>query len=179
MKFLARLLRRWYRTIPQNETGRLLWGKYFRRLALKLIAWFLGLSIGFTLLYAVVPVPITPLMLVRCWEQAWASNRSVRLDNYWVPFSDLSPHLQLAVVCSEDQYFLEHSGFDLLAIEKAYSYNQKHERKRGASTGLRMPCGAHLRLGRASPSGPLRFRRRPGERVARARWPLDRAGDRR
>lgn len=134
MKVLARLLRRWYRAIPRDETGRLLWGKYFRRLALKLTAWFLGLSIGFTLLYSFVPVPITPLMLVRCWEQAWESNRSVRLDNYWVPLSDLSTHLQLAVVCGEDQYFLEHGGFDLRAIEKAYSYNQNHERKRGAST---------------------------------------------
>ena len=134
VKFLARLLRRWYRTIPQDETGRLLWGKYFRGLAFRLTAWFLGLTIGFTLLYAVVPVPITPLMVVRSWEQAWEAGRPVRLDNYWVPFGELSPHLQLAVVCGEDQYFLEHDGFDFRAIEKAYSYNQNHERKRGAST---------------------------------------------
>jgi len=134
VKFLARLLRRWYRTIPQDETGRLLWGKYFRRLVLKLLAWFFGLSIGSTLLFAFVPVPVTPLMLVRCWEQAWEPDRSVRLDNYWVPRSELSPYLQLAVVCGEDQYFLEHRGFDLDAIEKAYNYNLNHERKRGAST---------------------------------------------
>ncbi len=134
VKFLARLLRRWYRTIPQDESGRLLWGKYFRRLVLKITLWFLGLSVGSTLLFSFVPVPVTPLMIGRCWDQAWDPERSVRLDNYWVSYNDLSPHLQLAVVCSEDQDFLEHEGFDFQAIEKAYTYNQTHKRKRGAST---------------------------------------------
>jgi monofunctional biosynthetic peptidoglycan transglycosylase len=40
----------------------------------------------------------------------------------------------LAVVCSEDQEFLEHEGFDFNAIKKAYKYNQTHKKKRGAST---------------------------------------------
>ncbi|MEO6039130.1 MAG: monofunctional biosynthetic peptidoglycan transglycosylase [Saprospiraceae bacterium] len=111
-----------------------MWGKYFRRFVLKITLWFLGLSVGSTLLFAVVPVPITPLMIGRCWEQAWDAERSLRLDNYWVSYNDLSPQLQLAVVCSEDQDFLEHEGFDFQAIEKAYTYNQTHKRKRGAST---------------------------------------------
>ena len=46
----------------------------------------------------------------------------------------MSPPLQLAVVCAEDQDFLEHEGFDFEAIEKAYKYNKTHKRKRGAST---------------------------------------------
>ena len=37
-------------------------------------------------------------------------------------------------VCSEDQEFLEHEGFDFNAIKKAYKYNQTHKKKRGAST---------------------------------------------
>ncbi|MBX2889757.1 MAG: monofunctional biosynthetic peptidoglycan transglycosylase [Saprospiraceae bacterium] len=134
MNFIARMLRRWYRSIPRDESGKLLWGKYFRRLLLRLTLWFFGLTIGFTLLYAVVPVPLTPLMVIRCWEQAWDGDRSVRLRHQWVSFDALSPHLQLAVVCSEDQYFLEHTGFDFQAIEKAYTHNKTHKRKRGAST---------------------------------------------
>lgn len=134
VKFLARLLRRWYRSIPQDEQGRLLWGKFFRRLVLKITLWFLGLSIGGTLLFAVVPVPVTPLMIGRFWEQLWEPDRPVRLDNYWVGYKNLSPHLQLAVVCSEDQDFLEHEGFDFQAIEKAYTYNRTHKQKHGAST---------------------------------------------
>jgi monofunctional biosynthetic peptidoglycan transglycosylase len=132
--FFARILRRWYRTIPQNEFGRLLWGQYLRRLLFKLILWFFGITIGFTLLYAVLPVPVTPLMVQRCWQQAWEKDREVRLRHDWVSLSEISPHLQLAVVCAEDQEFLEHEGFDFEAIEKAYKHNKKSKRKRGAST---------------------------------------------
>lgn len=131
---ISRMLRRWYRSIPQNEYGRLLWGKYFRRLILKLTLWFFGITIGLTLLYAVLPVPVTPLMIQRCWQQAWEKDRDVRLKHDWVSFGEISPHLQLAVVCAEDQEFLEHEGFDFEAIEKAYNYNKNHKRKRGAST---------------------------------------------
>lgn len=131
---LKRLLRRWYRSIPQDSYGRLLWGIYLRRLFVKLLIWFFGLSFGFTLLYAFLPIPLTPLMLERCLQQSWDSERKVRLEHNWVPLDQLSPNLQLAVVCSEDQDFLEHEGFDFAAIEKAYKYNQTHKRKRGAST---------------------------------------------
>lgn len=134
VNFIARTLRRWYRTIPQDENGRLLWGRYFRRLFIRLTLWFFGITIGLTLFYAIVPVPLTPLMVIRTWQQAWDSERDLRLKHDWVPFHEISPHLQLAVVCSEDQYFLEHEGFDFNAIEKAYSHNKTHKRKRGAST---------------------------------------------
>jgi monofunctional glycosyltransferase len=134
MNFLARILRRIYRTIPQDAQGRLLWGRWLRRLAFRASLWFFGLSIGFTLLYRFVPVPLTPLMVQRCFEQAWDSDRSVRLKHDWISFGELSPQLQLAVVCAEDQDFLEHEGFDFEAIEKAYKYNKTHKRKRGAST---------------------------------------------
>lgn len=134
MSFVARILRRWYRRIPQDEFGRLLWWKFFRRLIFKLTLWFFGISIGITLLYAFLPVPVTPLMIQRCWQQAWDNERDVRMEHDWVSFSEISPHLQLAVVCSEDQDFLEHEGFDFEAIEKAYKYNQNHKRKHGAST---------------------------------------------
>lgn len=134
VQFFARILRRWYRGIPQDEQGRLLWGRYFRRLMLRLTLWFFGITIGLTLLYAFLPIPITPLMVQRCWQQAWDDTRAVRLKHDWVSFGELSPHLQLAVVCAEDQDFLEHEGFDFEAIEKAYKFNKTHKRKRGAST---------------------------------------------
>src|SRR5690606_18292583 len=41
---------------------------------------------------------------------------------------------QLAVICSEDQNFLKHRGFDIQAIEKAIEDNQKGKRIRGGST---------------------------------------------
>jgi monofunctional glycosyltransferase len=131
---IANIMRRWYRALPRQENGSIRWGWYFLRLGLKISAWFLGLSLLLTLLYAVLPIPVTPLMVQRCWEQAWDSERDVRWEYDWVSFKELSPHLQLAVICSEDQDFLEHEGFDFEAIEKAYKYNKTHKKKRGAST---------------------------------------------
>ena len=43
-------------------------------------------------------------------------------------------NIQLAVICSEDQKFLKHNGFDIEAIEKAYEYNKKGKRIKGGST---------------------------------------------
>lgn len=52
----------------------------------------------------------------------------------WVPMEEISPYLQLAVICAEDQTFLSHSGFDRKAIEKAMENNEKGKKLRGGST---------------------------------------------
>ena len=134
VNFIKNGLRRWYRGIPKTETGALRWGLYFRRLVLRLLLWFFGVTIGMTVLYSFLPVPVTPLMIIRNMQQANDPARTVRLEKDWVSFKNLSPKLQLAVVCAEDQEFLEHIGFDFEAIEEAYAHNQTHKRKRGAST---------------------------------------------
>jgi len=38
------------------------------------------------------------------------------------------------VICSEDQNFVKHSGFDIKAIEKAFENNKKGKNIKGAST---------------------------------------------
>ncbi len=96
--------------------------------------WFFGITIGLTILYRFLPVPFTPLMIIRSFQQAADSNRDFRWEKDWVSFDNISPRLQLAVVCAEDQEFLEHIGFDFEAIEKAMEHNQKSKRTRGAST---------------------------------------------
>jgi len=130
----ARILRRWYRNIPKNEGGNPLWGQYLRRIAIKTTLWFFGLSVGLTALYSFIPVPFTLLMVQRTVGQMFASERDVRWKKDWVSLKDISPHLQLAVVCAEDQEFLEHEGFDFEAIEKAYKHNKNSRKTRGAST---------------------------------------------
>lgn len=134
MSFFARTLRRWYRNIPKNEAGNPRFGFYFRRLIFRLILWFLGISIGFTLLFAVLPVPFTLLMVKRTLEQSFSSSRTIRFEKEWASYHRLPTQLRLAMVCAEDQNFNEHMGFDLEAIEKAYEYNKTHKQKRGAST---------------------------------------------
>lgn len=134
MNFLKRLLRRGYRTIPQDENGRLLWGRWLRTLAIRCTLWFLGISIGMVILYSFLPVPATPLMVIRSFQQMGDDQRDLRWKKDWTPLRNISPNLQLAAVCAEDQLFLEHNGFDFEAIEKAYDHNKTHRKKRGASS---------------------------------------------
>jgi len=72
-------------------------------------------------------------MLIRCVEQK-ADGKEMKLNKKWVPLEQISPNLQLAVVCSEDQNFINHSGFDFEAIDRAMKYNSEHKKTRGAST---------------------------------------------
>ncbi len=94
---------------------------------------FFVLSIVTVIVYRWVPVPVTPLMLIRCVEQK-IDGKKLMLKKDWEPLENISPNLQLAVVCSEDQNFVRHSGFDFEAIDKAIKYNEHHRKKRGAST---------------------------------------------
>ena len=100
----------------------------------KLTLWFFGLSIGLVILYRFVPIPITPLMVIRLFEQATDSKREMRLYKDWEPLSSISRHVPQAVVAAEDQKFPDHRGFDFEAIEKAWEGNKKGKRIKGAST---------------------------------------------
>lgn len=104
-----------------------------RNVLLKLLIAFLAISLLSVLVFRWLPVPFTPLMLTRCVEQKM-SGKPMLLRYSWVPLDKINNNLQLAVVCSEDQNFLEHRGFDFGAIEKAIDFNKSHQRKRGAST---------------------------------------------
>jgi len=72
-------------------------------------------------------------MLIRNIEQLQEDKKLV-LKHDWVPIEAISKNLQLAVICSEDQNFLAHNGFDMEAIEKAIEHNKKGKRIRGASS---------------------------------------------
>ena len=103
------------------------------RILLRIVIVGLILSAGTTLLFRWVPVPLTPLMVIRCVEQK-AAGKSMTLKHDWVALGEISPKLQLAVVCSEDQNYLKHYGFDWVAIEKAMKSNEKGKKLRGGST---------------------------------------------
>lgn len=94
---------------------------------------FFVLSIVSVIVYRWVPVPITPLMLIRDVEQL-KNGKGVTMEHDWVPLKEISPKLQLAVVCSEDQNYLKHFGVDWGAIQKAMKENEKGKRVRGGST---------------------------------------------
>jgi monofunctional biosynthetic peptidoglycan transglycosylase len=105
-----------------------------KRILYKSALWFLVISVSLTVIYRFVPVPVTPLALIRCVEQATDKNRKVRLDKDWVSMDQISPYMAQAVIGSEDMNFLEHNGFDFEAIEKAIQHNKSSKKKVGAST---------------------------------------------
>ncbi len=103
------------------------------RMVLRIIIFFLILSISSVILFRWVAIPLTPLMLIRCAEQK-SEGKDMTLKHDWVNMEKISPKLQLAVVCSEDQNYLKHYGFDWGAIEKAMKNNELGKKIRGAST---------------------------------------------
>jgi monofunctional biosynthetic peptidoglycan transglycosylase len=86
-----------------------------------------ALSVFLVALYAVVPPPITPLMVIRLIQ-----GEGLRKD--WVPFNEVSPNLIRALIASEDARFCDHVGFDVKAIQDALERNRDGGRTFGAST---------------------------------------------
>ncbi|WP_373493708.1 monofunctional biosynthetic peptidoglycan transglycosylase [Aquiflexum sp.] len=108
--------------------------RFLLRLVFKIIIWFFILSIGFTVLYRFLPVPITPLMVIRLWQQAFDKEKEMRLHKDWVSISKISKNVPQAVIGAEDQKFMDHNGFDMEAMKTAWENNQKGKRVKGGST---------------------------------------------
>ena len=98
------------------------------------LAVFFSSTILAVVAYRFIPVYVTPLMVIRSLQQA-ASGESIIWHHHWVSLDNISPHLPVAVMASEDQRFLLHHGFDFDAIQKAAKRNRRGgKRKLGAST---------------------------------------------
>jgi monofunctional biosynthetic peptidoglycan transglycosylase len=104
-----------------------------KRFLFKSLLWFLGLSVFFVVLYKFVPVPFTPLMVIRTIENKIAGKENYFSHN-WEPIENISTNLQKAVIASEDGTFLTHNGFDFTAMQKAYKNNERGRRIKGGST---------------------------------------------
>jgi len=99
----------------------------------KVILWFFGLSIGTTFIFKFVPVPFTPLMFIRTFEQLKAGDKMVWKHD-WISIDKMPINIQKAVIASEDGKFTSHNGFDFDAIGEAYKNNQKGKKIKGGST---------------------------------------------
>lgn len=103
----------------------------------KIIRWmvvaFFGSTILVVVMYRFLPVYYTPLMFIRSFQQI-ANGEPVKMHHHWVPMDEISQHMPVAVMASEDQRFLLHHGFDYRAIEKAAMHNLEGRSKHGAST---------------------------------------------
>ncbi len=103
----------------------------------RILRWIVGLffasTLLATLLYRWMPIPLTPLMVIRCVQQA-NRGEEVRLHHDWVSLSEVSRYLPVAVIASEDQNFRHHNGFDAHAILDAAKERIEGRRRRGGST---------------------------------------------
>ena len=86
--------------------------------------WFVLGSVGLTLLYKWVPVPVTLTMIMD----------PNGIDKDWTPLSRIDRNMVSAVIAGEDAKFCTHGGFDAEAIEKAMERNAQGRRLRGGST---------------------------------------------
>ncbi|MGO1247735.1 MAG: monofunctional biosynthetic peptidoglycan transglycosylase [Oceanisphaera sp.] len=80
-----------------------------------------------TLVYRYVPVPATPLMVIRLFEgEGWAK--------HWQPAAGISHHLKASVIAAEDNKFCQHNGFDWEAFADVLGEFQHQGKLRGGST---------------------------------------------
>lgn len=90
----------------------------------RILAGFLLVSIGATVIFKWVPVPVTLTMILD----------PNGFDKTWTPLSRIDRDMVAAVIAGEDAKFCTHSGFDAEAIEKAIERNARSSRLRGGST---------------------------------------------
>ncbi|WP_282610384.1 monofunctional biosynthetic peptidoglycan transglycosylase [Pelagibius sp. Alg239-R121] len=101
--------------------------KFLKRLgkkAFKLLGLAVLLVAVLVLLFRIVPVPFTPLMLLR----------DAPINKRWVPLTEISPALPRAVIAAEDNLFCSHWGFDLKSLQAAAVAFASGEKAGGGST---------------------------------------------
>jgi len=102
-----------------------------RRLLCRILAVVLVIGVllplTLTLLYRIVPPPVTPLMLIRLAE-------GEAMQRTWQPLETIAASLPDAVIAAEDNRFCQHSGLDFAAIRTAWTDYQAGGPLRGAST---------------------------------------------
>ena len=87
------------------------------RIIRSLLLFFFLSTLVAVVIYRFVPVYVTPLMVIRSVQQI-ASGDKPTCKHTWVSFNQISPHLPMAVIASEDNRFAEHNGFDLKQTAK-------------------------------------------------------------
>ena len=106
--------------------------RYIGRLIVYLFLFLATCSIGSVLLLRFVPVTVTPLKVIRLFENR--KEHGLKVRSKWVPFDKINPQMIRAVIATEDNHFLTHRGFDWDAIDRALEENKEGKRIRGGST---------------------------------------------
>ncbi len=105
-------------------------GRWLKRALLVLLGLFLLWQLwllGWVLFWGWVNPGETRFMEIRLAELR-VKNPSAKLQQQWVPYSRISPHLKRAIIAAEDAKFVDHEGFDWEGMQKAMEKNQKKGR---------------------------------------------------
>ncbi|MGB5779636.1 MAG: transglycosylase domain-containing protein, partial [Allopontixanthobacter sediminis] len=94
------------------------------KLLVKIVLWFIGISLALVLLFKFVPPPVTATMIL--------NGDGITKD--WESLGNIDRNLVTAVIAAEDGKFCSHNGFDQEAIEQAIKRNAEGGRIRGGST---------------------------------------------
>src|SRR2546426_2036 len=79
--------------------------------------------------------PNTTVLIEARQAEAAAKGRPFSMSWTWVPLPRISPHLQKAVIVSEDASFYQHHGFDWEGLLEALMHNwEQGKLRRGGST---------------------------------------------
>ncbi|MGB3378122.1 MAG: monofunctional biosynthetic peptidoglycan transglycosylase, partial [Allopontixanthobacter sediminis] len=79
------------------------------KLLVKIVLWFIGISLALVLLFKFVPPPVTATMIL--------NGDGITKD--WETLGNIDRNLVTAVIAAEDGKFCSHNGFDQEAIEQA------------------------------------------------------------
>ena len=100
---------------------------FLKRVFRWVLVLFMLLPILLTLTYRYLPVPVTPLMVLRFGE-------GESLNKHWQPANRIASSLKASVIASEDNKFCQHSGFDWDAFADVASEFKQQGKLRGGST---------------------------------------------
>lgn len=110
------------------------WLSYCLRWASRILAGLFAASILIILALRWINPPTSSFILQRQYN-AWMSDTdNVELQYHWTSWQNISPHIKMAAITSEDQSFAMHWGIDLTSIQQALEEYEEGEDLRGAST---------------------------------------------
>lgn len=112
-------------TLKQRFSRLKRWQRWLVMFAGFCVAW----PVVMTIVYAVVPPPVTNIMILRLFS-------GNGIHKKWVPLSQISPYLPKAVITSEDARFCDHNGVDWIELNGVVEdvFDDEEGPIRGAST---------------------------------------------
>ncbi len=106
--------------------------RYLLRFILFFVIFWFAWSILSVAVLRFMPVTITPLKVVRLFENF--DSQGLKVRSKWRPIEKIDESMIRAVIAAEDNNFMEHSGIDYDAVKKAIDEHKRGKPLRGAST---------------------------------------------